>query len=43
MSSATVMFVHRHMLADRPASALALAFGAGLAMEGLRFGWTDAG
>ena len=43
MSSATVIFVLDRMMADRPADGIALAFGPGLAMEGLRFGWTDAG
>lgn len=41
MSSASVIFVLRDLLAQRPASGLALAFGPGLAMEGLHFGWTD--
>jgi alpha-pyrone synthase len=41
MSSATVIFVLEHLLAQRPASGLALAFGPGLAMEGLHFGWID--
>jgi hypothetical protein len=26
---------------DKPASGIALAFGPGLAMEGLRFAWTE--
>ena len=44
MSSATVLFVLRKLMAERPASGIALAFGPGLALEGLRFGWTsDAG
>ena len=43
MSSATVLFVLRQMMDRRPESGIALAFGPGLAMEGLRFGWTDAG
>ena len=41
MSSATVLFVLERLMADRPASGIALAFGPGLAMEGLRFGWTN--
>lgn len=41
VSSATVMFVLERMMARRPANGIALAFGPGLAMEGLRFGWTD--
>ena len=41
MSSATVLFVLERLMDDRPASGIALAFGPGLAMEGLRFGWTD--
>ncbi len=40
MSSATVLFVLERLMADKPASGIALAFGPGLAMEGLRFGWT---
>ena len=44
MSSATVLFVLHKLMAERPASGIALAFGPGLALEGLRFGWTsDAG
>jgi predicted naringenin-chalcone synthase len=42
MSSATVLFVLERLMPDRPATGIALAFGPGLAMEGLRFGWTDA-
>ncbi|RPF70650.1 type III polyketide synthase [Aurantiacibacter spongiae] len=41
MSSATVLFVLGEMMADHPEKGVALAFGPGLAMEGLRFGWTD--
>ncbi len=41
MSSATVMFVLQRLMAEQPASGVALAFGPGLAMEGLRFGWTE--
>jgi len=41
MSSATVLFVLERQMADRPESGIALAFGPGLAMEGLRFGWTE--
>ncbi len=41
MSSATLMFVLARLFADRPARGVALAFGPGLAAEGLRFGWTD--
>ena len=40
MSSATVLFVLARLFAERPASGIALAFGPGLALEGLRFGWT---
>ncbi|MEO6152378.1 MAG: type III polyketide synthase [Croceibacterium sp.] len=40
MSSATVMFVLQRLMEHHPASGVALAFGPGLAMEGLRFGWT---
>lgn len=45
MSSATVLFVIERLLAQRPESGVALAFGPGMAMEGFRFGWTagDAG
>jgi alpha-pyrone synthase len=41
MSSASVLFVLQRMWAERPASGVALAFGPGLALEGLHFGWTD--
>lgn len=41
MSSATVLFVLERLMQGRPASGIALAFGPGLAMEGVRFGWTD--
>jgi len=41
MSSATILFVLQQMMARRPESGVALAFGPGLAMEGFRFGWTD--
>jgi predicted naringenin-chalcone synthase len=41
MSSATVLFVLERQMAAQPASGIALAFGPGLAMEGLRFGWTE--
>lgn len=43
MSSSTLMFVLERVLRDRPESGVALAFGPGLAMEGFRFGWRDAG
>jgi len=39
MSSATVIFVIERLMRERPANGIALAFGPGLAMEGLRFGW----
>lgn len=42
MSSATVIFVLQRLMQAKPASGVALAFGPGLAMEGLRFGWTPA-
>ena len=42
MSSSTLMFVLQRVLADRPTQGTALAFGPGLAMEGFRFGWSDA-
>jgi alpha-pyrone synthase len=41
MSSATVLFVLARLMLDKPTTGLALAFGPGLAMEGLRFGWID--
>jgi predicted naringenin-chalcone synthase len=41
MSSATVLFVLERLMQGRPATGIALAFGPGLAMEGLRFGWTE--
>jgi alpha-pyrone synthase len=41
MSSATVIFVLQRLMEQRPATGVALAFGPGLAMEGLRFGWTE--
>ena len=41
MSSATVLFVLQKLIAEQPASGIALAFGPGLALEGLRFGWTS--
>lgn len=40
MSSSTLMFVLERMMARRPARGVALAFGPGLAAEGLGFGWT---
>ncbi len=42
MSSSTLMFVLERMLREKPATGVALAFGPGLAMEGVRFGYTDA-
>ncbi|VVT12856.1 type III polyketide synthase [Erythrobacter sp. EC-HK427] len=42
MSSATVIFVLERLLSERPESGVALAFGPGLAMEGVRYGWVDA-
>jgi predicted naringenin-chalcone synthase len=41
MSSATVLFVLERLARERPASGIALAFGPGLAMEVLRFAWTE--
>jgi predicted naringenin-chalcone synthase len=41
MSSATLMFVLAEMMNRRPVEGVALAFGPGLAAEGLRFGWID--
>jgi alpha-pyrone synthase len=43
MSSSTLMFALRRIMRSRPTSGVALAFGPGLAMEGFRFGWADAG
>ena len=40
MSSATLMFVLERMMRRRPTRGIALAFGPGLAAEGLGFGWT---
>jgi predicted naringenin-chalcone synthase len=40
MSSSTLMFVLARLMAEQPKSGVALAFGPGLAAEGLRFGWT---
>ncbi len=41
MSSATLLFVLERLFARQPARGVALAFGPGLAAEGLTFGWTD--
>ena len=41
MSSSTLMFVLARMFADRPRRGLAMAFGPGLAVEGMRLGWRD--
>jgi predicted naringenin-chalcone synthase len=43
MSSSTLMFALQRIFREQPASGVALAFGPGLAMEGFRFGWSDAG
>jgi predicted naringenin-chalcone synthase len=43
MSSSTLMFALERIMRKRPASGVALAFGPGLAMEGFRFAWSDAG
>lgn len=43
MSSSTLMFALKRIMRRQPASGVALAFGPGLAMEGFRFGWEDAG
>jgi predicted naringenin-chalcone synthase len=43
MSSSTLMFALKRVMRREPASGVALAFGPGLAMEGFRFGWEDAG
>ena len=41
MSSSTLMFVLAALFARKPERGVALAFGPGLAAEGLRFGWTN--
>ena len=41
MSSSTLMFVLERLFPKRPKAGVALAFGPGLAAEGLRFGWTE--
>ncbi len=41
MSSATILFVLEQIMARKPESGVALAFGPGLAMEGFRFRWTE--
>ena len=42
MSSATLLFALARLWEARPTRGVALAFGPGLAAEGLTFGWTDA-
>jgi len=42
MSSATLLFALAGLWAQRPERGVALAFGPGLAAEGLTFGWRDA-
>ena len=42
MSSSTLMFVLTRLIREKPHKGVALAFGPGLAMEGFRFGWSDA-
>lgn len=42
MSSSTLMFALARVIRRRPTSGVALAFGPGLALEGLRFGWRAA-
>ena len=37
------MFALKRIMRKEPASGVALAFGPGLAMEGFRFAWRDAG
>lgn len=41
MSSVAVLFVLERLMKQKPSSGVALAFGPGLAMEGIRFAWTD--
>lgn len=41
MSSSTLMFVLERLFVQQPASGVALAFGPGLAAEGLRFAWAE--
>lgn len=45
MSSASVLFVLQQMWGRQPSNGVAIAFGPGLALEGVRFGWNagDAG
>lgn len=43
MSSSTLLFALRTIMARQPQRGVALAFGPGLAMEGFRYGWIDAG
>ncbi|MXO71486.1 type III polyketide synthase [Alteraurantiacibacter buctensis] len=42
MSSASVMFVLQDMWDQQPPDGVAIAFGPGLALEGVRFGWNAA-
>jgi alpha-pyrone synthase len=42
MSSSTLMFALAGFFGQKPKTGVALAFGPGLAAEGLRIGWTDA-
>lgn len=41
LSSATILFVLQRIMEQRPRNGIALAFGPGMAMEGIRFGWVD--
>lgn len=41
MSSSTLMFVLERIMRQKPARGIALAFGPGLAMEGIHFGWQE--
>lgn len=41
MSSSTLMFVLARLFGEQPTTGVALAFGPGLAAEGLRFGWAN--
>ncbi|WP_126172702.1 type III polyketide synthase [Altericroceibacterium xinjiangense] len=43
VSSGTLLFVLEKLIRRQPERGVALAFGPGLAVEGFRFGWTDAG
>ena len=39
--AAAVVAALERFMRERPATGVAIAFGPGLAMEGIRFGWTE--